>query len=196
MDSKIFFALMSFMCFSRLYAFRVLRGEEQPTIEKLQLTNYFELITAAAKTGESVMVELLGDTQTVIAQHGVNIVFDCGPLIPETGKPLGSGVQWEVRDYSPNQDGLLVPRGRSYAIGHGSQGRKEVGGSLGRYFNITKSNIIQGSQDDDNGLYTCIVCTTSSCRTSSVMLYIIGSMFNLIQGEADGEYKSSIANIK
>ena len=58
---------------------------------ELSLSNK-ELLNYAAKTGESVHVNVTMPFQTVLAQHEVSVQLDCGPLL-ELGEE-GVSVVW------------------------------------------------------------------------------------------------------
>lgn len=69
-----------------LSALTVFQGDNATELNsKLSLTNK-ELLQYAAKTGESVKVKLNAPFQTVLAQHGVSLQLDCGPLLLETAE--------------------------------------------------------------------------------------------------------------
>lgn len=166
--------------------FRVLRGENQPDLGELKVSNTPELIDFSALSGEKVTISLLNDRQTAIVQHHVEVVMDCSPLIEAGGKILGP-VEWTRLSYFEDDDGLLVPRGSEITIYPSKTGRLRAEGELNRYLNITSTNIIRGAEREDNGLYTCTMCTETGCRTSSVMLFLIGSVPKLDSASDNGE---------
>ena len=108
---KLAITLATILCMGTSHAFQVIRGDQQPDILQLQFANYLDLFPFTARFGESVIAPLLTGTQTAIVQHGVNVLLDCGALIPETGKPLGSGgVQWEVNKFVRDHNGVFSVR--------------------------------------------------------------------------------------
>jgi hypothetical protein len=183
------FALLACTCFIGGQGFRILRGEDQPDLSDFHFSNYDSLIQVAATFGQSVTVPLTDETQTIIAQHGVNILLDCGPLLTGVEKPLGVGARWEVNRLSEEPDGLLVLGRSSYKVASGFRDRIETAGDLDRFLNITRSNIVAASQDADNGVYTCIVCSDIGCQSRSVTIFILGTLFQQVQGERNGEWE-------
>lgn len=170
--------------------FRVLRGENQPRLEDLKISNTPELLQFAALTGEEVTIDLLGETQTAIVQHHVKIVMDCSSLIEAGGKLLRP-VEWTRQSYFEDEDGALTPKGAEIVIYPGSGNeRLRAEGELNRFLNIARSNIRTGAERADNGLYTCTVCMENGCRTSSVMLFLIGAPPRLDFVADNGEFTS------
>lgn len=162
--------------------FRVFRGDEEPAIEELQIRNFSQLLPLAARTGERVTVEMTEGSQTMITQHGVNILLDCGALVPTTGRPAEGGVTWEIQRFQRDEFGLFfVPR-PSFRVIPGMVKRIMTQGPLNSVLNITSSNAIQGGQDADNAVYTCTACTTDGCNSASMTMYLIGNMFRLVEG--------------
>ena len=167
--------------------FRVLRGGNQPRLEDLKISNTPELLQFAALTGEEVTIELLEDTQTAIVQHHVNVIMDCSSLIEAGGKLLGP-VEWTRQTYFEDEDGALTPKGSEITIYAGSEKeRLRAEGELNRFLNIARTNIRNGAERTDNGLYTCTVCTETGCRMSSVMLFLIGAPPRLDLAADNGE---------
>ena len=155
--------------------FRVLRGENQPKIGDLRISNTPELLQFSALTGERVTIRLLEDTQTAIVQNNVNVVMDCSSLIESAGKLLAPA-QWTRLTYFEGEDGVLSPKGSVITIYPGPEtDRLRAEGELSRFLNISRTNIANGAERADNGLYTCTVCTGTGCRSSSVMLFLIGA---------------------
>lgn len=172
--------------------FRVLRGENQPRIEDLKISNTPELLQFSALTGEEVTIDLLEETQTAIVQHNVRVIMDCSSLIEAGGKLLGP-VEWTRQTYFEDEDGALTPKGREITIYPSDYARLRAEGELNRFLNITRTNIRNGAERADNGLYTCTVCTESGCRTNSVMLFLIGAPPRLDFGADNGESMCLIA---
>ena len=163
------------MATAQLSNFLVLRGENQPRLEELKVSNTPELLQFSALAGEKVTIRLLGETQTAIVQHHVNVVMDCSSFIESSGKILGPA-EWTRQSYVEDEEGALIPKGAEIVVYPGTeQERFRAEGELNRYLNITRTNIGNGAERADNGLYTCTVCAESGCRTSSVMLFLIGA---------------------
>ena len=168
-------------------SFQILRGENQPSLGDLKISNTPQLLQFAALSGEKVTISLLDETQTAIVQHRVNVLMECSSLIESGGKLLGP-VKWTRQSYFEDEDGSLFPQGSEITIHPSSTDRFRAEGELNRFLNITRTNIIQGAERMDNGLYTCTVCTESGCRSASVMLYLIGAPPRLDFAEDDGMY--------
>ena len=172
--------------------FRVLKGDNQPKLEDLKISNTPELLQFSALTGEEVTIDLLEETQTAIVQHNVRVTMDCSSLIEAAGKLLGL-VEWTRQTYVEDDDGALIPKGREIIIYPSDSARLRAGGGLNRFLTITRTNIRNGAERADNGLYTCTVCTESGCRTNSVMLFLIGAPPRLDFAADDGESIYSVA---
>lgn len=174
--STIAFVLFSLAAMATAQSnFLVLRGDSQPRLEDLKVSNTPELLQFSALTGEKVTIRLLGETQTAIVQHHVNVVMDCSSFIESGGKLLGP-VEWTRKSYIEDEEGSFVPKGAEIVIYPSAEHeRLRAEGELNRYLNITSTNIRNGAERADNGLYTCTVCTETGCRTSSVMLFLIGA---------------------
>lgn len=168
--------------------FRVLRGENQPALNELKVSNTPQLLEFSALSGSKATIELEDETQTAIVQHHVNVVMDCSPLIELGGKLLGP-VEWTRLSYfEDNENGALFPRGSEAIIYPSKTGRLRSEGELNRYLNITSTNIIRGAERKDNGLYTCTVCTDTGCRSASLMLFLIGAPPSLDFAADNGEH--------
>ena len=155
-------------------------------MEKLTVSNTPELLEFSALSGEEVTIHLVDNKQTAIVQHHVNVVMDCTSLIESGGKLLGP-VEWTRLSYFEGDDGLLAPQGSEITIYQNLKERLRAEGELNRYLNITTTNIIRGAEREDNGLYTCTICTETGCRSSSVMLFLIGSVPRLDSASDNGE---------
>lgn len=59
--------------------------------------------------------------------------------------------------------------------------------TLGRLLNVTYANILQRAESADNGIYTCTACTTTGCKSASVTIFMLGTLFDLVQGEENGK---------
>ena len=173
------------LCFRGSQAFRVLRGEDQLPMEDLKHSNYFNLIDLALKTDEAAMVELSEDTQMLIAQHGSRITLDCSSLM-STGQPLNP-MQWEEFRLARGKDGVLVQDVRPRFFSSGFPDRITITGPLSRYLNITYANIVEQGEVADNGVYVCTACTTTGCRSSNLTIFMVGTLFELVQGEENGK---------
>lgn len=154
--------------------FRVLRGENQPTHEEMRMSNTPRLMQYAALSGEKATVRLVEGNQTAVVQHHVNILIDCSSLLKAGGKLLNK-VEWRRQSYYTDKDGYLVPRGSEITIYPSSRGRLKAVGAINHILNITSTNILKGAEKDDNGMYSCTVCKGSSCRSASLMLFLIGA---------------------
>lgn len=177
-------------CFTALVLsknnFKVLRGDNQPSMEKLMLSNTPELLEFSALSGEEVTIRLLDDKQTAIVQHHVHVVMDCTSLIESGGKLLGP-VEWTRMSYKEGDNGFLTPEESEITIYQNKRERLKAEGELNRYLTITSTNIVRGAEGEDNGLYTCTACTETGCRSSSVMLFLIGSAPRLESASDNGE---------
>ena len=151
--------------------FQVLRSGNQPTHEEMKMINTPRLMQHAAFSGDKVTISLREGNQTAIVQHHVNVVIDCSSLI-QSG---GNKVTWTRQSYYTNSDGTLYPKGTEITIYKSSKGRLQVTGALGHILNITSTNIIQGAERDDNGMYSCTVCKGNSCKSAKITLFLIGA---------------------
>ena len=184
-------ALVALICLvTDGHGFMVLRGENQSDFTTLRQTDFSTLLSMAAKSGEKITVPLLEGNQTVIAQNGVNILIDCNSLVPTSGKPLAA-IEWNIMHFFLS-DGKMIPQKSGIRPLSGVKTRISTKGEFNRYLNITQSNALQASHDPDTGLYTCTSCTSSGCRSATLMLLLIGNKFKLIQGEPDGECMSKV----
>ena len=147
--------------------FRILTGSEARDQE---LGQNPELQDIAARTGERVIINITGDDSLAVVQEGVNTLLDCFPFlsmfpgglvtwflqrIDELGNPIGVQTQ------------ILPPLRRIV-----------VEGPNNRYLNITRTNIVQGT---DSGIYTCRVCNDQGgvCHNASTTLYLLGEPPNI-----------------
>ncbi len=180
---SVILALLS--CLLCAHAFSVLRGEQKLPMEDLKIENYPNLIDLALKTDETAMVELVADEeQMLIAQHGSRIILDCSTLM-SSGQPL-SPMQWREFLLTPGSNGVLVQDARPRFFSSFPD-RVSITGLLNRYLNISYANIVQRAETADNGVYVCTACTTTGCRTANVTIYMLGTRFNLVQGNENGK---------
>ena len=102
-------------------------------------------------------------------------------MLVDAGEKLISPVKWTRQSYAQDGNEILSPQGLEITI-YPTRRRAERLKSEGAMnhniiiLNITRTNAIPGAQrkDDIDGLYTCTVCTQSGCRSSSLMLFLIG----------------------
>ena len=153
--------------------FQVLRGDNQPSMDDLKMTNTPRFMQYAALTGEKVIVRMHEGTQTIIAQNNVNIVFDCSYML-KAGDNLVGPVEWTRQYYKTYSDGSFRPKGSPKKYYRSSFVHK-LEGSMQDMLNITSTSIFVGGRKDDNGMYTCTVCKDSGCYSASTMLFLIGA---------------------
>ena len=161
-------------CTASVFArFQVLRGDNQPSMEELRMSNTPRFMQYAALTGESVTVTMREGNQTVIVQHNVNLVLDCSYMMKAGDRIIGK-VHWTKQNYyRVQEDGMLRPRGAIKKYFRSSYVHK-LEGDYQEILNFTRTNIIIGARKDDNGMYTCTVCKVGGCYSASVMLFLIG----------------------
>lgn len=170
--------------------FQVLRGDNQPKLGDLKVSNTPYLRQFAALTGERVVVELLNDTQTAIVQDSVNVLMDCSSLIEASGSQV-EDVKWTRLSYFEDDFGNLYPKGSVITIySDPVPARFRAEGEQRQLLNITRTNIANGPERTDNGLYTCTVYTAMGNYSSSVMLFMIGAPPRLDFGADNGELLS------
>lgn len=169
-------------------SFEVLRGSSQPALEEMKLSNTVNLMRYAALSGEKVTIMMEDENQTAIVQHHVHVVLDCSPLVAEGGKILGS-VKWTRQSYVEGDEEILSPRGVEITIYPSVRQteRLKSEGSMNHILNISRTNAVPGAERKDDGLYTCTVCTTSGCRSSSLMLFLIGGAPRMNYANDDGK---------
>ena len=168
--------------------FEVLRGEQQPPLQDMKLSNTVGLMPYAALSGEKVTIMMEDENQTAIVQHHVHVVMDCGPLVT-AGEKLVKPVKWTRQSYVEDEKEILSPRGLEIII-YPSRHRNErlkSEGTMNHILNISSTNAIPGAQRKDDGLYTCTVCTESGCRSSSLMLFLIGGPPRMNYANNDGK---------
>ena len=141
----------------------------------------------AAFSGEKVTIMMEDTNQTAIVQHHVHVVMDCTPLINAGGKILGS-VTWTRQSYVEEGDQILSPRGVEFIIYPSVQSNERLKseGSMNHILNISSTNAVPGGERKDDGLYTCTACTASGCRSSSVMLFLVGGPPRMNTAKDDG----------
>ncbi len=169
-------------------SFAVLRGDSQPPLEEMKLSNTVNLMRYTAFSGEKVTVMMEDENQTAIMQHHVHVVMDCSPLV-NAGEKVVSPVKWTRQSYEEDSNELLSPRGLEITI-YPSRRRTErlkSEGTMNHILNITRTNAIPGAQRKDDGIYTCTVCTESGCRSSSLMLFLIGGPPRMNYANNDGK---------
>lgn len=173
---KFFAAFIAILlcCIATGFAsFQVLRGDNQPSMEDLKMSNTPRLFQYAALTGDKFTVDMYEGNQTVIAQNNVNLVLDCSHMM-KPGDQLRGPVKWTRQFYREHSDGIYQPCGpiRTYfrsTYVHKLQGEQQD------VLNITSTNIIIGARKNDNGMYTCTVCKQSGCYSANLMLFLIGA---------------------
>ena len=185
--SALFVLLGCVLCLRGTQAFEVLRGEDMLPMDELKASNYFNLIDLAVKTQEAATIELLNDTQMIIVQHGAQIVLDCSPMMPTSGRVINPAREWEEIRLVTQGDGSLKEFGKPRRFTSFRASRIKTDGALNRYLNITYANALEIGQVADNGIYTCSACSTTGCRTASITIFMLGSLFDLVQGQENGK---------
>ena len=170
-------------------SFQVLRGNSQPALSEMKVSNTANLMAYAAMSGEKVNIMMQDKNQTAIVQHHVHVVMDCSSLIP-AGEKLTSPVKWTRQSYVEDDKEILSPMGLEITIypSRRQTERLKSEGSMNEVLNISRTNAIPGAQRKDDGLYTCKVCTESGCHTSSLMLFLIGGPPRMNYANKDGKY--------
>ena len=180
------------LCFAAaVNSFVVLRGDSQPSLEEMKLSNTINLMQYTAFSGEKVKIMMEDENQTAIVQHHVHVVMDCSPLV-DAGEKLISPVKWTRQSYAQDGNEVLSPQGLEITI-YPTRRRTErlkSEGTMNHILNITRTNAIPGAQRKDDGLYTCTVCTQSGCRSSSLMLFLIGGPPRMNYANNDGKQKN------
>ena len=65
--------------------FTIFRGKEALEIDSQLSWSNADLLDSAAKTGQSVTVDLITSIQTVLTQHNVAVQFNCSALLASHG---------------------------------------------------------------------------------------------------------------
>ena len=130
-------------------------------LREVDLRQNPSLLDLAARTGESVVINITESSQGAIVQDGVNVLMDCYPWLSNFP---GGTIRWYLYRYLDWDHTMLdmrVPQTN--------------GGEYDRYYNITPVRM----RGNHRGVYECEVCVArdtsgEDCKIANVTLAVAG----------------------
>ena len=146
-------------------------------LREIDLTQNPRLLDMAARTGESVVINITESSQGAIVQDRVDVLMDCYPWLSNFP---GGTIRWYLHRYldlDHTMLGMRKPQTKEDLVMSNSSMR--ISGEFDRYYNITRVRIQQASEDPHRGVYECEVCVRRStpsevCYIANVTLAVAG----------------------
>ena len=132
--------------------FKVLSSEE---LSNISLRQNPELLNFAARTGETIRINVSAAEQGAIIQEGVTAVLDCGPWLRNFP---GGTVRWLYYRYIDLDHTDLRPPSDPYNTLH-------ITGEFNETYTIVYSLALEDSEDGIRGIYECEVCVNRSSES-------------------------------
>jgi hypothetical protein len=144
----------------------VLTAEELSNISLRQIP---ALLDFAARTGETVRVEINETEQGAVVQEGVNVVLDCGPWL---AKFPGGSVNWYKFTYRDWNHRIL---GFRTAQTFHEVFSATITGEFDEIYTIIRTTISADAEDPSRGVYECEVCTSvDECNSANTTVASVG----------------------
>ena len=164
-------------------SFRVLSEAE---LAELDLGQSAELLSVAARTGESVVVRMDEVSQGAVVQDGVVVVVDCSPLL---GQFPGHTIQWYRYLYIDlDHTQLIGPQLQLPSELNVPNSLRNIEGETDQFYKILSTRIQMGTEDPHRGVYECNVCDDNGqCEAANVTLPVVGRppLLNFTTGESE-----------
>ena len=170
--------------------FKILSAEE---LGNISLRQNPELLKYAARTGETVRIEVTAEEQGGIVQEGVTAIIDCGPWLRRF--PNGT-VRWYKYLYEDLDHSNLYFRGeqRPEVLNSVTFPRAVITGDYNEIYTIIISIILLDAEDPTRGIYECQVCVveglseTEVCHSANTTIANVGRPPILDVGVGRGEF--------
>ena len=168
--------------------FRQLSAED---LRNRSLRQSPELLEVAARSGETVTVNITGPIQGAIVQENVKIILDCGPWFKSvSGQNLSEGiVSWFLYGFEDlNHQELSFGTPLVYLNPY----RATITGEYNEIFTILRTVNVQGAEDASRGIYECGVCVGEgplhTCHSANTTVAVAGRPPILDKGTGKGRY--------
>ena len=134
--------------------FKVLTAEE---LRDINLRQNPELLDIAARTGETVTIEISASSQGAVVQEDVTTILDCGPWLQNFP---GGTVRWYRYRFTDLDHTDLEPRVEQIPETLNEEGvtRVTITGEFNEIFTIVRALISVDAEDSSRGVYECEVC--------------------------------------
>lgn len=168
----IFLVLSSVIRLSsaQISTFRVLSAEE---LGNISLRQNPELLNFAARTGETIRINISAAEQGAVIQEGVTAVLDCGPWLRNFP---GGTVRWLRYHYFDINDTELSPPIQEKET---NPERTLITGEFNETYTIIYSQILLDVEDSSRGIYECEVCVnrfleSEVCHSANTTIATVG----------------------
>ena len=151
--------------------FKVLSSEE---LSNISLRQNPELLNFAARTGETIRINITAAEQGAVIQEGVTAVLDCGPWLRNFP---GGTVRWLWYLYTDiDHTHLSPPIHRKESDPYNTL---LITGEFNEIYTIVYSRITVDAEDANRGIYECEVCVNRSsetevCHSANTTIAIVG----------------------
>ena len=134
--------------------FKVLTAAE---LREINLRQNPGLLEFAARTGETVRVEITASSQGAIVQEAVTTILDCGPWLRNFP---GGSVRWfRYRYLDLDHINLALPVEQvPEVINSFTNQRANITGAFNEIYTIIRGLIAVDAEDASRGVYECQVC--------------------------------------
>ena len=169
----IFLALLHVVHLSsgQVSTFKVLSSEE---LSNISLRQNPELLNFAARTGETIRINVSAAEQGAVIQEGVTAVLDCGPWLRNYP---GGTVRWLFYRYSDlDHTDLRPPIHRKESDPYNAL---LITGEFNETYTIVYSLAIVDNEDFSRGIYECEVCVnrfseSEVCHSANTTIATVG----------------------
>ena len=168
----IFLVLSPVICLSsaQISTFRVLSAEE---LGNISLRQNPELLNFAARTGETIAINITAAEQGAVIQEGVTAVLDCGPWLRNFP---GGTVRWLRYIYTDINHTHLSPPIQEKET---NPERTLIAGEFNETYTIIYSQISLDVEDSSRGIYECEVCVnrfseSEVCHSANTTIVAVG----------------------
>ena len=147
-------------------------------LRELDITQNPGLLDLAARTGETVVIDITEPEQGGVVQDGVIVVLNCSSWLSSFP---GGTIMWYRYLYLDLDHTMMGTRDAQIKLVLDvPNSLRQIEGEFDEIFNITRVRIQMGGEDPHRGIYECEVCTTrgniisEQCHSANVTLPIVG----------------------
>ena len=186
-------------CLFLAYALNNVHAQEESVFRQLSaqelrnrsLRQSPELLEFAARTGETVTVNITDPIQGAIVQENVKIILDCGPWFKSvSGQNLSEGIVSWFKYRFEDLDHQILSSGTPLI--YLNPFRAPITGEYDEIFTIAGTVILQGAADPSRGIYECRVCVGEElsrvCHSANTTVAVAGRPPILDKGTGRGRY--------
>ena len=174
---------------SKESVFKVLSDQD---LRNINLRQNPELLKVAARSGETIRIDLTAASQGAVIQEDVTAIIDCGSWLRNFP---GGSVRWfkySYRDLDHTELGSATEQNPNI-LNNAGRPRATITGDFYQTYTIVGGPISEYAEDGSRGIYKCMVCVAigtrfENCHFANVTIANVGRPPIIVVGVGASEF--------